>query len=116
MVRGFPQREEIDYFETFASVVKSIGYKPIFALSFANHWEIHQMDVKTAFLYSLIEGEVYVNQPHCFNTRTAGVCRLLRVLYSLQHCPRVWYDTLVAFYKCYGMSPLNNDLSVYAKP
>ena len=50
VVRGFEQREGIDYNETFASVVKLMSYKAIFAIAAANDWEIHQMDVKTAFL------------------------------------------------------------------
>ena len=116
VVRGFQQKEGIDYAETFASVVKLMSYKAIFALACANNWEIHQMDVKTAFLYGLIEGEVYVNQPHGFNDGTTRVCRLLRALYGLKQSPRVWYDTLVAFLKSYGMSPLNADLSIYTKP
>ncbi len=116
MVGDFQQREKIDYAQIFASVVKLISYKAIFALSFAKNWEIHQMDVKTIFLYGIIEGEVYVNQPHGFNDGTARVCRLLRALYGLKRSPRVWYDTLVAFLNNYSMSPLNADLSVYAKP
>ena len=63
VVRGFQQREGIDYAENFASVVKPMSYKAIFALAAAKNWEVHQMDVKTAFLYGLIEGEVYVRQP-----------------------------------------------------
>ena len=74
------------------------------------------MDVKTAFLYGLIKGEVYVNQPHGFNDGTARARRLSRALHGLKQSPRVWYDTLAAFLKSYGMSPLNADLSVYAKP
>jgi hypothetical protein len=26
-------------------------------------WKIHQMDVKTAFLHGIIQGEIYVEQP-----------------------------------------------------
>ncbi len=37
VVRGFQQREGIDYAETFTSVVKPMSYKAIFALSFANN-------------------------------------------------------------------------------
>ena len=74
------------------------------------------MNIKTFFLYCLIEDEVYVNQLHGFNDRTARVFRLLRALYYLNQSPLDWYDTLVAFLKSYGMSPLNADLSVYAKP
>lgn len=56
------------------------------------------MDVKTAFLYGLIEGEVYVNQPHGFNDGTAKICQLLRALYGLKQSPWFWYDTLVVFH------------------
>ena len=38
VVRGFQQREEIDYAETFASVIKPKSYKAIFALACANNW------------------------------------------------------------------------------
>lgn len=62
IVRDFQQREGIDYAETFVLVVKLMSYKAIFALAAAKNWEVYQMDVKTAFLYGLIEGEVYVRQ------------------------------------------------------
>ncbi len=116
MVRGFQPRERIDYTETFVLVVKPMSYKAIFALSFANNWEIHQMDVKTPFLYCLIKGEVYVNQPHSFNNGTARVFRLLRALHGLKQSPWDWYYTLVSFLKSYSVLPLNPDLSVYVKP
>ena len=79
VVKGFQQEGRIDYSEIFASVVKPMSYKAIFAFAFTNNWEIYQMDVKTAFLYCPIDGEVYVNQPHRFNDITARVCQLLRV-------------------------------------
>jgi hypothetical protein len=41
-----------EYLETFASVVKLMSYKTLFAIIAANDYEIEQMDVKTAFLYS----------------------------------------------------------------
>ncbi len=93
-----------------------MSYKSIFALSYENNWEIHQIDVNTAFFYGLMEGEVYVNQLHGFHRTTARVCPLLRALYSLEQSPRIWYDALVTFLESYGMSLLNVDLSVYAKP
>ena len=63
VVRGFQQREGIDYAETFASVVKPMSYKALIALAAAKNWEVHQINVKTAFMYGVIEGEVYVRQP-----------------------------------------------------
>ena len=60
VVGEFQQREGINYAETFASIVKPISYKAIFAIAAAKNWEVHQMDVKTAFLYGLIEIEFYI--------------------------------------------------------
>jgi Reverse transcriptase (RNA-dependent DNA polymerase) len=58
VVRGFEQREGLDFHETFASVVKPMSYKAIFALAAAYDWEIEQMDVKTAFLYGNINEDI----------------------------------------------------------
>ena len=37
VIGGFQQREEIDYAETFVSVVKPMSYKAFFALLYANN-------------------------------------------------------------------------------
>jgi hypothetical protein len=41
-----------EYLGTFASVVKPMSYKTLFAIAAANDYKIEQIDVKTAFLYS----------------------------------------------------------------
>ena len=50
MAKGFSQREEIDYKETFALVAKYISIQAIITLATQMGWQIHQMDVKIAFL------------------------------------------------------------------
>ena len=44
------------------------------------------MDVKTAFLIGVVEEEVYVEKPLCFETHDmkARVCKLKKALYSLK--------------------------------
>lgn len=59
-MRGFIQEEGIDYNKTFASVIKPISYKALFAIAAALGLKIEQIDVKTAFLYSDINHEIYV--------------------------------------------------------
>ena len=51
---GFEQELGVDVLETFASVVKPMGYKLFFVLSCLFDWSIEQMDVKTAFIYGKI--------------------------------------------------------------
>jgi transposase InsO family protein len=99
VVRGFEQQEGIDYHETFASVVKPMSYKTLFALAAAKDLEIEQMDVKTAFLYGDIDEEIYVEQPPGFDDGTGRVCRLNKGLYGLKQAPRIWYTTLATFLK-----------------
>ncbi|KAM6514095.1 hypothetical protein FALCPG4_18898 [Fusarium falciforme] len=115
VVRGFEQREGIDFNETFASVVKPMSYKMIFAITAALDLELEQMDVKTAFLYGLVTEEIYVEQPEGFNDGSGKVCKLLRALYGLKQAPRVWYETLSTFLEILGFKPLLSDMGIFVK-
>ena len=53
-------KEWIDYEETFAPVARYTSIRAIMALEAKLGWNLHQMDVKTAFLNGVIEEEVYV--------------------------------------------------------
>lgn len=101
--------------KTFASVVKPMSYKAIFAIAAARDWEVHQMDVKTAFLYGGVEEDIYINQPTGYGDTTPRVCKLKKALYGSKQSPRIWYDTLATFLRSQGMKPINADLSVFAK-
>lgn len=113
VVRGFEQISGIDYFETFASVVKPMSYKVLFNIAAARDLEIEQMDVKTAFLYGKIEEEIYVEQPTGLDDGTGRVCRLKRALYGLKQAPRVWFQTLSDFLATLGFEPISADSGVF---
>lgn len=115
VVRGFEQREGIDFNETFASVVKPMSYKMIFAIAVALDLELEQMDVKTAFLYGLINEEIYVQQFEGFDGGSGRGCKLMRALYRLKQAPRVWYETLSTFLATLGFKPLLSDMGDFAK-
>ncbi|KAK1918670.1 hypothetical protein P3342_001719 [Pyrenophora teres f. teres] len=115
VVRGFEQQEGIDYFETFASVVKPMSYKALFAISAALDLEIHQMDVKTAFLYGDIDTEIFVEPPHGLKDSEGKLCRLRKALYGLKQSPRIWYETLSTFMKEQGFTPLASDPGIFTK-
>ncbi|KAG9767303.1 hypothetical protein KCU88_g7475, partial [Aureobasidium melanogenum] len=115
VVRGFTQEEGVDYDETFASVVKPMSYKALFAIAAALDLEIEQMDVKTAFLYGDIDHEIYVEQPHSMADDTPRVCKLRKALYGLKQAPRIWYQTLTNFLRNQGFEPINADLGIFVR-
>jgi len=115
VVRGFTQEEGVDYDQTFASVVKPMSYKALFAIAAALDLEIEQMDVKTAFLYGEIDHEIYVEQPHHITDGTSRVCKLRKALYGLKQAPRIWYQTLTNFLRNLGFEPINADLSIFVR-
>lgn len=115
VVRGFTQEEGVDYDETFASVVKPMSYKALFAIAAALDLEIEQMDVKTAFLYGEVDHEIYIEQPHYTTDGTSMVCKLRKALYGLKQAPRIWYQTLTNFLRGLGFEPINADLSIFVR-
>ena len=94
VVKGFMQREGIDYTETYASVINKATTKVVMAMAAIKGYYIEQMDIVTAFLYGPIEEEVYVEQPTGFTNGGNRVCKLNKALYGLKQSPRAWYKTI----------------------
>jgi hypothetical protein len=53
----------IDYDETFAPVAKMDSIHLEFSIVSAKGWEVHQMDMKNAFLHGDLSEEIYMEQP-----------------------------------------------------
>ena len=62
VVKGYAQVARVNFNETFTPVAKFITIRCILILGAATNWEIHQMDVKMAFLNGILGVEIYVNQ------------------------------------------------------
>ena len=54
VVKGYLQQYSIDYDQTFTTVVKPIAFRALFAITAYYNLKIKQIDIKTAFLYRLI--------------------------------------------------------------
>src|SRR5260370_11145993 len=63
IAKGFSQEYQIDYDETFAPVVKWDSIHILLALAAQFDLEVHQMDVKTAFLNGDLEHSIYMEPP-----------------------------------------------------
>src|ERR1700676_3512943 len=107
----------IDYNEVFAPVVKMVSIRMILSIAAIEDMEIHQMDVKTAFLNSELHEEVHVEQPDGYVTSGSErmVCRLNKTLYGLKQSPRVWWQNIDAFFESHGLKRIQCDYGVYIK-
>ena len=63
VVRGFVQQEGIEYDDAFAPVMRMELVRVLLMLAAQEGWQVHHMDVKSAFLNGDLKEEVYVRQP-----------------------------------------------------
>ncbi|KAJ9538265.1 hypothetical protein OSB04_030998 [Centaurea solstitialis] len=93
VAKGFTQKEGIDYKETFSPVSSKDSFRTIMALVAHYDLEVHQMDVKTAFLNGNIDETIYMTQPENFalGDSKSMVCRLKKSIYGLKQASRQWY-------------------------
>lgn len=86
VAKGFTQVHGIDYDETFSPVARYDSVRLILVLAAKEDWELHGMDVKSAFLNGVLDEEIYMEQPKGF--AEAGledkVCRLIKAIYGLK--------------------------------
>jgi hypothetical protein len=75
VAKGFTQREGIDYNETFSPVSCKDSFRIIMALVAHYDLELHQMDVKMAFLNGDLYEDVYMTTQRfcCERQRTYGM-------------------------------------------
>ena len=66
VAKGFMQIADIDYDKTFFSVTCFKLLRLLLVLAVLENWEIHQMDVKSAFLNGVLSEKIYMEQPKGF--------------------------------------------------
>ncbi|GAA0149543.1 transmembrane signal receptor [Lithospermum erythrorhizon] len=92
VAKGFTQTYGIDFSETFAPVAKLNTIRVLLSFAANLDWELHQLDVKNAFLNGELEEEVYMKQPPGFEDASKYVCKLKKSLYRLKQSPRAWFN------------------------
>jgi hypothetical protein len=115
VVRGFSQQHDIDYDETFCSVVEPATIRVVLSIAASRAWPIHQLDMKNAFLHGQLDETVYCQQPPGFFDPAAPdhVCLLLKSLYGLKQAPRAWYQRFASFIRQLGFAASTSDTSLF---
>ncbi len=106
-----------DYDDIFAPVIRLECLRSLLTLACHLGYEVHSMDVKTAFLNAEIDTDIWVAQPPGF-VRTGyerHVCKLRRSLYGLKQSPKLWYETFVSYMTELGFRRLRKDRCVFVR-
>lgn len=117
VAKGFTQKEGVDYTETFSPVSSKDSFRIIMALVAHYDMELHQMDVKTAFLNGELDEVIHMKQPEGFvepgNERL--VCKLRKSIYGLKQASRQWYKKFDSVISSFGFTENLVDEGVYLK-
>ncbi|GJP81073.1 hypothetical protein CLOP_g11253 [Closterium sp. NIES-67] len=113
VAKGFQQKEKEDYKEVFAPTAKSPTLRVLLAVAAVCKWKVKQMDIVTAFLYGIVEEEVYMVQPPGYEDGTGRVCKLNKAIYGLKQAPRCWYNRLASALEGIGFRASACDESLF---
>jgi len=61
VAKGYAQKQGVDFDEVFAPVARLETMRLLLAMAANGGWEVHHMDVKSAFLNGGLLEEVYVH-------------------------------------------------------
>jgi len=117
VAKGYSQKEGVDYTETFAPVARMSSLRTLLAIVAATDLELHQMDVKTAFLNGDLTEDIYMQQPPGFDMpgQRELVCKLQKSLYGLKQAGRSWYNKIDSALIGLGFVPLPADNCIYVQ-
>ena len=105
------------YNEVFAPITRANSIRVILSIANGMDMEIHQMDVKTAFLNGKLDEEIYMQQPKGYidEKNPDHVRKLHKSLYGLKQAARCWNSVIDKHFKDSGYIQNKVDPCVYVK-
>jgi Reverse transcriptase (RNA-dependent DNA polymerase)/Integrase core domain len=85
IAKSFTQQPRVDFRETFAPITKLASIWSTIVLAVTHDWELHQMDVKSAYLNGDLEEMIFMDLPPGYTPSLTGkVCKLKKSIYGLK--------------------------------
>jgi len=121
VIKGYKQKEGIDYDETYVPVSKMATFRLILALATQYGWDVDQMDVVTAFLNLRIDQDnIYMEMPLGIDwlassgsvpSRSALILR--KAVYGLKQALRLWYEDIDGYLQSIRFRRSAEDSNLY---
>jgi hypothetical protein len=96
VVKGYAQKQRVDYFDTYAPTTKQVTGRLLLHLAAVQGFHVQVMDVDQAFCHGDLEENIYMEPPPGLHSEGKGdtVWKLCRLLYGLKQAPRQWHAKL----------------------
>jgi hypothetical protein len=116
VARGFAQIKGVNFDKTFSPVVKKRTVRVLCAIAVLKGWEIHHLDVLTAYLNSPLEEIIYVEEPEHFKSEKENIVwKLTKTLYGLKQSAREWHKMMDKILTDLGLVKSLKDRCVYVQ-
>ncbi|CAI7820107.1 unnamed protein product [Closterium sp. NIES-53] len=117
VARGFSQRQGVDYFQTFSPTPKMTTLRVLLHVAAQRDYELHSLDISTAFLQGSLHEEIWLRLPPGFTGSFPAGTRwnLRRPVYGLRQAPREWHETLRTTLVALGFAPSTADPSLFLR-
>ena len=123
VIKGYKQKEGIDYDKTYVPVSKMATFRLLLALAAQYSWDVDHMDVVTAFLNPKIDrNNIYMEMPlgiewlYPGTALTGSALILQKALYGLKQAPRLWYEDIDGYLQSIGLTQSAEDPNLYIQP
>jgi hypothetical protein len=113
VAQGFRQVNGVNVGETFAPTPTFPSLRMLLAMASKFNWPVASFDVKSAFLHSDIDYDVYIRPPPGVNVTPGCVLKLRKALYGTKQASRCWWLHLKSRLASIGFQPNLEDQSTY---
>jgi ssDNA-specific exonuclease RecJ len=123
IAKGYTQVHGIDYYETFALVVKHTSLRTLLSMAAQHNSIVHQADIKNAYLNAELKETIYMELPPQYShfrtltetTKTfrCPICKLKKSLYGTKQGAREWYQKVRQMFKKLGYDASTADEAVF---
>lgn len=104
----------MNYEETFSPVISTSALRSLFAIAAMKNYVTMTFDIKTAFLYGILDEDVYMYPPDGYNNKDK-VFKLKKALYGLKQAPLKWNIRFTTFLKRKGFKSLESEQCLFTK-